>query len=310
MRSIPKYFFGVLLKLYNFKPIPLPKIGNTCIVTISCHSHISMLRFSLYSLFNNLSAKYPCIVFDDGTLTKTDIFQLIQQFPGIQIIDRQKSDLKIISQLTHYPNCKKYRQSKTTPIFKLKLLDCFLLVNYQKIFYVDDDIIFLRKPSQILNWINEKDQTCLYAAHIKYKNFKQPDVNEESIAMIRMFIDKINKNIDFYFNSGLMCVYKQMYSLKRIDEILQYCYTVGLESSWSSEQLTLADAIANNKHICLPTTYIHLHSPVEYQTMKNPFSYTCIHFTDRTKPFYYHLANQIILKLYVIKLLRYLGIKS
>jgi lipopolysaccharide biosynthesis glycosyltransferase len=306
IKNIQSYLFQILLYINNFKPIHLPTKGNVGIVTLCCHSHVPMLIYTLHSLFTHMSTSYPCSVFNDGSFTANDFNRINILFPGIQIMNKNKSNTKIQSQLKQYPYCKKYRESKSTYIFKYKLFDCFLLTHYKKIIYIDSDVIFLQKSTELLKWILYNTSTCLYATHIKYKNFQQPGVTSDCTSLIRMFIDKVNKNIDFYFNSGFMCIHKKMYSLKRIEEVLQYCYAVGLENSWAPEQLTFADMIASNKHVCLPTTYIHLHAIVEYKSIGNPFSYTLIHFSDQTKPLYYQLANQILTKLYINKFIRHM----
>jgi lipopolysaccharide biosynthesis glycosyltransferase len=279
------------------KPIKIPTSGIVGITTIIKHEHVNMLLFSLYSLYYFLRQKLPCTVIDDGTLTDDDIRRISLIFIGIHIIRAEQAKKLIIPEISAYPFCLKYRNNNSA-VFNLnkKLFDANLLNNYQKIIYMDADIICLNYPKKLINWIQTDITNSLYFSHHRYPNYFFPDVSELWCVIYRIFIKHVNSKCDFYFNSGFYCLQKKYYSLPRIEKLLHYIYSVGLDQTWAPEQYIIATIITDSPNELLGDKYIHVHSPVEVQYIKKIMTYTIAHFNFRSKRYYLPTAVKLLIK--------------
>jgi len=97
----------------------------------------------------------PVYLHDDGSLTKSDI-SLLDNIKNVILIDRKEADKEIEQHIKDYPNCMSYRLGKN-PInlwHKIKTFDYYYFSKSKKILGLDTDLLFMKKPENIINLIN------------------------------------------------------------------------------------------------------------------------------------------------------------
>lgn len=139
-------------------------------------------------------------IFEDGTLTQDNKKQLLSAFPTCILIDKTARDQVITNKLANYPRCLNYRNNTG---YAQKLFD-IVLFDEQDVFYIDSDILFLKK-------------------------FKLPQFAEAPIFMSDTFnaysftpqeFLKIGFPIFPYINSGIFYYPQKLYNLDFIEQLL------------------------------------------------------------------------------------------
>jgi hypothetical protein len=116
---------------------------------VTCHSHLDMALWCLktFTLFAEIS---PAItIHDDGSLTEQDKRLLQHSLARCRVIDRADADRKLDRALESHPHSRRMRK---TPGFycSLKLFDPWVYSTRDVILLLDSDILFFRRPSELL----------------------------------------------------------------------------------------------------------------------------------------------------------------
>jgi len=90
------------------------------------------------------------VLHDDGSLSARSIDQLREEWPDMSIITRTEANRRAAEQLVGHPKVLWLRNHnfRTT-----QLVDYFLFAEQRRVLAVDTDVVFLRKPTEILSWI-------------------------------------------------------------------------------------------------------------------------------------------------------------
>jgi FkbM family methyltransferase len=97
----------------------------------------------------------PVYLHDDGSLTDSDI-ELLSEIKNTIVIKRADADKEIEQYIKDYPNCMSYRLGDN-PInlwHKIKTFDYFFFSKSKKILGMDTDLLFIRKPNNVIDLIN------------------------------------------------------------------------------------------------------------------------------------------------------------
>lgn len=124
--------------------------------TLICNKDVELALNNFKSLqkfeeFKNV----PVYLHDDGTLTETDK-HLLSDINNVLFIDRKWADAEIKNFIKNHPNCMNYRlgNSKINLWHKIKTFDYFLFSKSKKILGLDTDLLFMKKPENIIELIN------------------------------------------------------------------------------------------------------------------------------------------------------------
>lgn len=299
------YFFSkYLLKLYKIifkyivlfcKPTVIPKTGSSGVVTLISKEYVEMSIASLQSFFFHLERNLPCTIIDDGSLTKKDYLLIKKFLPGIKIISASKYKNTTLNKLIDYEKCYRYRNSNLKEKFNVKLFDPFINSYYKKIIYLDCDILFVNKPTEIADWIDSNKKSSLYASEYGYGEKESSTLDQGWKIALRMFSNKYNSIQHLTFNSGFLCMHKDSFNLKKINQVLSHMYEVGLAETWATEQLTLSYLIAEDKNknlypLCLHLTRFSLPDKTILEGAK------FLHFAYKSKPYFYKFATFELIK--------------
>ncbi len=98
------------------------------------------------------------IVQDDGSLRHRDVVEIKEHIKGIQIFSKEEM-LNIIQErasnelIKLLPTAEEYHKYTSVKIMYLKFLNVVFRFNGRKVIIVDSDILFIRCPKEIIDWI-------------------------------------------------------------------------------------------------------------------------------------------------------------
>ena len=101
-------------------------------------------------------AQMPIFLHDDGSLSSEDKLLLSENIQNATFIDRAWADQQIAKFIDKHPFSKTYRLvDKHIHLWhKIKLYDYFFFSKTKKILGMDTDLLFMKKPQNMLNYIN------------------------------------------------------------------------------------------------------------------------------------------------------------
>jgi hypothetical protein len=217
--------------------------------------HVGMCLWSIKSFLHFSGKQYSVVLHDDGSLTDKDIRKLEHHLVNVRVIRKPLADDQIVSKIKPYSNVLKYRfgelgqtdWGKRMSIFSLKLLDFNLLANASKILVLDTDVLFFRRPDEIIRWAEDPASNgCLYA-YEEYKPIR--DAGNKIVG----FAKKTDPQC--FFNSGLICFNKSVLNLAILDDWLE-SNKVRVDKVYIFEQQTYNHLVHQTlNHGPLPSTY-------------------------------------------------------
>ena len=179
--------------------------------------HVGMCLWSIKSFLHHARRPFSIVLHDDGSLSLQDIENLQRHLPGVRVIRRADADSLIRPIVSPWEAVQAYRfgnlgttdYSRRMSVFALKLLDFNLLTAASRILVLDTDVLFFRKPSEVLDWIdNNAEAQCMYC----YEDYAP--VRNRAGTIVR-FERKAAPSC--YFNSGLICFDKSVLDLGTLD---------------------------------------------------------------------------------------------
>lgn len=141
-------------------PMPVSADGPYAIHTLL---GINALQDSLYTikqLYAFLPDRPPLVFHEDGSFGQKHISLIHEQFPGARIIRRRDADREVVGELQTrgLRRCEEYRRQH---VFGLKLFDLQWYAAGRRAWYVDTDIGFFERPSEILDALAEPDDAFI-----------------------------------------------------------------------------------------------------------------------------------------------------
>jgi len=184
------------------------------------HKHVGMTLWCIKGLLHHSGLKLSIVLHEDGTLTDYDAALLEKHLLNVRIIRKAAADILMREKLAGLPNCLDYRFSlqETSDhrgtrydmhIFALRLFDFNLISDASKILVLDCDVLFFRKPTEILEWAdNTAAEGCLFSIeqYVPHRNDRFD---------VTGFTRKDPLPNDA--NAGLLCFDKRIYNLETIE---------------------------------------------------------------------------------------------
>jgi hypothetical protein len=185
------------------------------------HRHVGMTLWAVKSFLHHAQRKYFVVLHEDGSLTDEDIATLRRHLVNARIVRKAEADVLVRERIGHLPNCCAYRFSpkETTDhrgvkydmhIFALRLFDFNLLSSASKTLVLDADVLFFRKPREIIDWAEDPaDRNSLFSIeqYVPQRNLRYE---------VTGFARKDPPPTDA--NAGLLCLDKRAYDLDLIED--------------------------------------------------------------------------------------------
>lgn len=143
----------------NFNDVEIHTLICKKDLTLAVNNFKSLQRYEEF-------ANMVVVLHDDGSLSKEDL-PMLEKIKNMVIIWREDADMKIKSFVEKHPNCKSYRlgDSHINLWHKIKLFDYFYFSKTKKILGMDTDLLFLRKPENVIRLM--RSETPFYFPDIQ-----------------------------------------------------------------------------------------------------------------------------------------------
>jgi len=168
-----------------------------------CHCDMDIYLIAIKS-FLRFYSSVAVVVHNDGTLTDEDRKLLRKHIVGIRIINKKEADIIANKILADKPNCKLRRHPF---IFNTQIFDYPILSNTEKLISLDSDIVFIKKPTEIINWI-KKDDAREVLFNSEGKIGYTDDAREKGIYL------------KAHINIGFVCYFKDSMNFDLIEDCL------------------------------------------------------------------------------------------
>lgn len=150
----------VLPAISEWREAPgLPLAGGVEVHLLTCAGDWLCAAWTLASFVHFTQHRWHLVVHDDGTLPAQARSTLRQLFPALEIIARAEANAAMSLQLAQFPRCAAYRAAHP---LALKLLDCALLSQTDRLILLDSDILFFQRPTEVMQWVREEREGCFF----------------------------------------------------------------------------------------------------------------------------------------------------
>lgn len=273
MNSYSNFIFR---KLLNTSPIPCVPDSDCIYSTVTCHRDVTIAILAIKSFlrfFNQVSVAIQ----DDGSLTGKDKNLFEKHIPGCLIYSRETTD-KFIKPLI---SDDLFAARKKDPSM-LKLIDTNILFDKKKI-VADSDILFLKKPDEIIDWICEKQPAKPFYHKVNEAN----KVFEDQLGIINA---QLSTNIDkLDYCSGFIGFNDQI-SIEKIEKTFKCLSKVS--NVWGLEQNIYAFLLKEQSIALSPEHYVAITQKSEQELF--PVA-KMMHFGGKFKHKQYLIYGNIII---------------
>lgn len=198
-------------RILGSPPIECGEATDVEVHILTCHRDLLDAIWCLKTFCHFSNTRPAIVIHDDGTLGASDVETLLQHFHGCRIIRRADADAELTEVLSAYPHCLRFR---LRPDFycALKLFDAFHLARADKLLLLDSDLLFFRRPVELLKHI-AADRPCFQRDY------------QDAYSMPRAALETtFGMAIEPMVNAGLMFLQRRHYS-DNIDLIERYLGT-------------------------------------------------------------------------------------
>lgn len=144
-----------LLKL----PRPREELSGVSVHLLTSSRSACMGVLALRSLEAASGYRWPVWIHDDGTLTPKDQDLFRRGLEGCHLVLRRDIESHTLDRLAPWPSLQHMRR-KFIPT--MKLFDPWFHAPEANYVMLDADVLFLRKPEEIVTWARTQDAACYY----------------------------------------------------------------------------------------------------------------------------------------------------
>lgn len=118
-----------------------------------------LMLWMLASWFHFTGRNWRVVVHEDGTLTEEQAGCLRDFLPGSRLVSAREGDEAAGGALVSKPRCRWYRERH--PLAR-KIFDVPLVAESKRFLLLDADVVFFRKPVEMLDWVDGKRVGCWF----------------------------------------------------------------------------------------------------------------------------------------------------
>lgn len=201
------------------------------------------------------------IIHNDGSIDEKAIRILKEKFSGLEVISRHEADDFVFNRSSLSERIKKFRRSNN--ILLMRIIDIPLLSHGNKIMIMGDDVLFYRKPQEIVNFVNEKSH---------HKAVASQNDGSCNLGVTDKYLDKYKlkeKKADF-LNPDVLVYDKDCITADMIEEYFEN--TIMGADYYFMELAGFACMIGQNDFYFLPLATYHIKGPVSGKTVMKHFT--------------------------------------
>jgi hypothetical protein len=193
--------------------------------------------------FENFSGRrWPLFVHEDGSVTEAQRRVIEKILPGVRFVPRPEAEKVMETQLAKHPKCLSNRSRHN--LF-LKFFDFPVYAPYDRFVVLDSDVLFFKRPGEILDWADGEQEECWFNEDTKEKYCIPRPRIEQELGM------KIWERV----NTGICLIPKSAISLELGERLIAAFETSAHHPQFFEQTLYALMASALNKGGMLPPTY-------------------------------------------------------
>ena len=273
--------FLVQKKILNSQPFITQESGEVEIHVLTWRKDYINLIWSLKTFYHLSEIKYPLIIHDGGLYEK-HIKILKKHFPNVTIIDRDRANREVSDYLLKN-NLVKSNDYRETNVATLKVFDYKFYSKSKKILHIDSDIVFFKKPKELLEY--KKSDISVFNKDMDFAYSVTQDELKEITGL----------DVPTLINSGLFMINADSIDLELIENSLQKSKSL-FDNKWVTEQTLHAICAAQNGMEFLSEDY--LISTEKFMTDR----LVCKHYTGFFRPLFYQEGLRKVIEQKIIKL--------
>ena len=287
---VKKIILGLIILLLKKKGVKIANndVGVACLL---CKRDVNMFILSLKSLFYFLDTELPVYIIDDGTLTKRDKVKIKKYFYA-EIVSKEKSDRKMEKVIKGFRYFRDIRFNKESAIYKYKF-DLIFSSKFNQTILIDPDIIFQKKPTEIIKWIESKSKDIFYTVHDDslFKSGYSPEYSFRTL-LFKYLKTKMSGG----FSSGLLLLPRiDRRILKKMDLISKLISEVYWSKSDNIDEVLLSALFSQlNNAKALPKEKYYIMAFEEQYSKEKERKATLIHYGHQTTSKFYNMAFKLI----------------
>lgn len=247
MRALARSFLAALGRGIGTVVIALWKRPGGEEVPVSVHVLVSsrtwhggLLAAISFELLTG--RRWRLFVHEDGTVDENSRKRIEATLLGVRFVSRTESDTRALEYLSGHPKCLEHRSRHN--LF-LKIFDVPAFAPGSRFIMLDSDVIFFRRPKEILDWALSGGEGCFYNEDTKEKYFVPRPIIEEALGF------PLWRN----FNSGLVLMPTDAVNLDLAERVLMLFETTAYHPQFFEQTLYGIMGSAWKRGGPLPRTY-------------------------------------------------------
>lgn len=214
----------VFRSVLNTPPIECNPEASVEYISLVCHRDVNIYILATKS-FLRFHNDVSVVVHSDGSLTQKDVDTLRNQIPGIRVISRDEADSRVAAEV----NSELLKRVRKNDVSFIKLIDVNLFSQKRKI-VSDSDILFLKRPSEVIEWIEMGAEKGFY--HVVLGG------NKRFGRHLGALNTKLNTRIEVLDYCSGFIGYNERLSLANIENTLRTLMEIA--EGWGLEQVAYA----------------------------------------------------------------------
>ncbi|MDP3792316.1 MAG: hypothetical protein Q8Q89_01160 [bacterium] len=201
------------------------------------------------------------VIHDDGSMSEKSIGILKNKFSGLEVITRKEADDLIFNKLGLPDKIKESRKSRNNLI--LRVVDFPLLSRANKIMIMGDDILFFKRPQEIIDFVEGRSP---------YQSLISEQSGDYDLGMDEYYASKyqlIKKRVG-YMNADLIVFERNIFTVDKILEFFEH--SIKGPDYYFSEMAAMGSIISQSNFNFLPKDKYHIKSAVNENTVAKHFT--------------------------------------
>jgi hypothetical protein len=194
------------------------------------------------SFENFTGRRWPLFFHEDGSVSETQRAVIVKTLPGVRFVPRREADKTMEKRLAAHPKCLGNRAQQN---LSLKFFDFPAYAPHDRFVVLDSDVIFFKRPGEILAWADSGREECWFNEDTKEK-YCIPRLRIEEELNVKMW-DRVN--------TGICLMPKSAISLELSERLIAAFETNAHHPQFFEQTLYALMASALNKGGMLPLTY-------------------------------------------------------
>lgn len=211
---------------------------------VCCQKDYLCALWALKSFYVTAGVTYPLVVHLSGRMSALAVARMRKHLPNARLLHQELVDQTVTDWLDAH-RCVRLRDTRARNGFMLKLVDVNLLSEAGQLLLLDSDVLFFKKPSELLAAIDASPPGVLF----------QRDAGSTYNLSFEDAKADLGITLEPQVNTGIMLFNRQSVDLRRCEELLAHT-GVARPTGWIEQTLYALLASEQRAVSYLPSTYL------------------------------------------------------